>query len=279
MDTETPVSRLMHAGILHCSPQTPLNEAANRMAAGGDRILQELAGRMSETLGEADELGRLAGDEFIAIIAPGGDHDGVVRHARRLMSAVNAPLEQAGQHFRIGCSVGIAIYPDDGEEASALIQHASTALRRAKHEGRNTLRLYRAEMHEAIHQRLAILAPDQNPTGVLQGLREIPCEVAIDDFGTGYSSLSYLHELPANTLKIDRAFIGGLAENRNSRAIVAAITSLARELGMKVVAEGVETPEQLSAVESFPVDLVQGFLLGRPTPAEGVEQALRTETA
>ncbi|MBK5937124.1 EAL domain-containing protein [Halorhodospira halophila] len=375
----------------------------------GDRILQELAGRMNETLGEADELGRLAGDEFIAIIAPGGDHDGVVRRARRLMSAVNAPLGQAGQHFRIGCSVGIAIYPDDGEEANALIQHASTALRRAKHEGRNTLRLYRAEMHEAIHQRLALesdlrgalendaglevwyqplftsahhrlahlealvrwrhpqqglialgtfvplaeqaglmrslgdwvldavcrqlatwreqglspppvavnlsaqqlwvddlvsrvrdrldhhqlpsqclsfeltesafLAPDQNPTGVLRGLREIPCEVAIDDFGTGYSSLSYLHELPANTLKIDRAFIRGLAENRNSRAIVAAITSLARELGMKVVAEGVETAEQLAALEGFPVDLVQGFLLGRPTPAEDVEQAFLTATA
>jgi EAL domain-containing protein (putative c-di-GMP-specific phosphodiesterase class I) len=92
-----------------------------------------------------------------------------------------------------------------------------------------------------------------------QGIR-----LAIDDFGTGYSSLSYLKRIRAHRLKIDRSFISDLAVNEDDRAIVSAIISLSRSMGMRTIAEGVETPEQLSLLRTLGCDEIQGYLLSAP---------------
>lgn len=103
---------------------------------------------------------------------------------------------------------------------------------------------------------------------IMQQLRDLGGDITIDDFGTGYASLSYLEELPVTTLKIDRRFIQRLDGNqRGSAAIVAAVCGLARELGLRVVAVGVETEAQQDALLRHNMDLVQGFLTGRPVSA------------
>jgi diguanylate cyclase (GGDEF)-like protein len=99
---------------------------------------------------------------------------------------------------------------------------------------------------------------------ILLQLRDLGIQVQIDDFGTGYSSLSYLHSLPIETLKIDRAFISQLGPTGSGVEIVRTILALAHSLGMKVIAEGVETSEQLSMLQSLDCKLVQGFLFARP---------------
>jgi len=92
--------------------------------------------------------------------------------------------------------------------------------------------------------------------------------VQIDDFGTGYSSLGYLHTLPIDTLKIDRTFINRLGTNGSGSDIVRTILALAHDMGMKVVAEGVETDEQLSKLMSMECEYGQGFLFTRPVDSE-----------
>jgi diguanylate cyclase (GGDEF)-like protein len=104
----------------------------------------------------------------------------------------------------------------------------------------------------------------------LEKLRSLGISIAIDDFGTGYSCLSNLQRLPVNTLKIDRSFLTDI-EHRTNAAVVTAITMLSRSLGLSVVAEGIEKPEQLEAIKKIGVDLLQGYLLGRPAPADITE--------
>jgi diguanylate cyclase (GGDEF)-like protein len=99
---------------------------------------------------------------------------------------------------------------------------------------------------------------------VLGRLQDLGVRVAIDDFGTGYSSLSYLKDFPVSVLKIDRSFVHGLASDSRDRAIVHAIITMARGLGLGVVAEGIETEQQLEALEAQGCDAVQGYLLSRP---------------
>ncbi|OYW07313.1 MAG: hypothetical protein B7Z53_06470, partial [Rhodospirillales bacterium 12-71-4] len=110
-----------------------------------------------------------------------------------------------------------------------------------------------------------------------RALRAMGVRVALDDFGTGYSSLSYLQHLPFDVIKVDRAFIAGLDEPGSTgigpgRRIVDAIVRLAHGLGAEVVAEGVEKPGQLAVLRELGCDHVQGFLLGRPMPAEALAE-------
>jgi len=114
----------------------------------------------------------------------------------------------------------------------------------------------------------------QVSTSVLERLHKMGVGISIDDFGTGYSSLLYLKQLPANELKIDRGFIRNLAQDREDAAIVSTIVALGRTLGMKIVAEGVETRAQQSFLMRVGCNSLQGFLLGRPMPAEQLLHSL-----
>jgi len=109
----------------------------------------------------------------------------------------------------------------------------------------------------------------------MQSLKMLGVHIAVDDFGTGYSSLSYLHRLPIDTLKIDRSFVEKIAEPAGTRPIVETIMSLARSLGMRTVAEGVETQAQCDIIRELDCDLIQGFLFSRPIPAPAVLDLLR----
>ncbi len=111
---------------------------------------------------------------------------------------------------------------------------------------------------------------------VLNGLRELGVKLHIDDFGTGYSSLSYLQELPTDTLKIDRSFIEKM-DGRAGAELVSTILSMARTLGMHVVAEGVETPAQLEQLKRLQCDFVQGYLFSKPLDKDGAERFLAKE--
>jgi len=117
----------------------------------------------------------------------------------------------------------------------------------------------------------ALLESTASVKGVLDKLHTLGITLALDDFGTGYSSLSYLNRFPLDELKIDRGFVTHLSEERESRSIVAAIIAMAHGLSMKVVAEGVESAEQLEFLREQGCDLVQGYLLCRPAPADQLE--------
>lgn len=375
--------------------------------AVGDELLLQVSERMEQKLREDDTLARLGGDEFIALLPNISDFAEATRIAQRLIDTVSAPYSIERHTFRIGCSLGISLYPDDGTAPEALIQNADAAMYRAKNEGRNTYRLYRFDMDAQAHYHLTLetelrdmlesgdglvmhyqplvsrdsaklesaealvrwqhpqrglVAPggfiplaersglilplserildrvisdishwqeqgrtlvpiainlsaaqfwqasfvdnvthklaaagippamiifeltesmllnkhDQGMT-ILKTLSERGFRISLDDFGTGYSSLSYLQHIPAHSLKIDRSFIVALAKGtRGSRAIIAAIASLARELGLTVVAEGVETQQQWDQLGEYDIDLIQGFHAARPMPAEAFNALLET---
>ena len=124
-----------------------------------------------------------------------------------------------------------------------------------------------------ITESLLMADPDRAQL-VLQRLHAMALRIAIDDFGTGYSSLAYLKRFPAQTLKIDRSFIGGLPADRDDVAITEAVVAMAHRLGKAVVAEGVETKAQLRFLRDIGCDEVQGYLLGRPVPARELSQRL-----
>jgi diguanylate cyclase (GGDEF)-like protein/PAS domain S-box-containing protein len=103
---------------------------------------------------------------------------------------------------------------------------------------------------------------------MLHRLRDLGVHLAVDDFGTGYSSMTYLKRFPVSSLKVDRSFVDGLGRETEATAICTAVVRLAHALGMGAVAEGVETPEQLEALRDLGCEFAQGFLFGRPAPAE-----------
>lgn len=368
-----------------------VNETLGR--AQGDEMLVEIATRLQRYLRDEDALARLGGDEFIVLLSGVADHDQVIRIARGLIRTVGAPFGVGEQRFRIGCSVGISLYPGDGGTPQQLVQHAGAALHRAKLEGRNAYRFYRAERRFRGHRQLALetalrntsesgeglsvhyqpllnvasgrveeaeallrwrhpefgdIAPgdfiglaersglilplgqqvlrmvasqwacwrqaglvpplifvnlsakqfwhqdmvsevrllhkhfllppgalgfeltesllldkEQQAEVTLRAFLDMGCHVAIDDFGTGYSSLSYLQRLPVTTLKLDASFISDL-QNPGSRAILAAVAEMAQKLGLRLVAEGVETTAQRETLGQYPVTLLQGRLIGSP---------------
>jgi EAL domain-containing protein (putative c-di-GMP-specific phosphodiesterase class I) len=109
----------------------------------------------------------------------------------------------------------------------------------------------------------------------LTELRSLGVRISIDDFGTGYSSLAYLRTLPLDELKIDRSFVTPVADDPSAAAIVASVVSLGHAIGLQVVAEGVETAAQLTALADLGCDLAQGYYLARPAPADQITSVLR----
>ncbi len=114
----------------------------------------------------------------------------------------------------------------------------------------------------------ALMTDIEDSLNKLKTLNDFGFNISIDDFGTGYSSLSYLKKIPASHLKIDMSFVRGLPDNRDDVEIIKAIIALAKNLGKKTVAEGVETREQLECLDKFGVDEVQGYFFSKPIPKE-----------
>jgi diguanylate cyclase (GGDEF)-like protein len=114
---------------------------------------------------------------------------------------------------------------------------------------------------------------------ILEELKQIGLTVSIDDFGTGYSSLEYLHRMPIDEVKIDRSFISGLGVNNEQTAIVASVISLAHAMDRNVVAEGVETVDQIERLRALGCDLAQGYLIARPMPADEIGRLIAADAA
>ena len=160
------------------------------------------------------------------------------------------------------CAVNLSVrqFNDDG-----LVEHVVEAL--AKTQLNATL--LELEITESL-----LMANPERALDILMRLHRMGVHIAIDDFGTGYSSLAYLKRFPAQTLKIDRSFVRDLPDDRDDANITKALVALAHNLGMEVVAEGVETEAQLDFLRKIGCDEAQGYFLGRPMPADALEARL-----
>jgi diguanylate cyclase (GGDEF)-like protein/PAS domain S-box-containing protein len=368
----------------------------------GDTLLVELAQRLQTVLRRSDTVARLGGDEFGVLISkPRTDHDvGVV--VEKVRTALEQPVIIDGLALPAEGSIGIAMFPDHGDDVDTLLRHADAAMYSAKEEksgyaffdgSRNESDPARltlvSELRRAIEQRELVLyyqpkaaltngavdsveallrwnhptrglvGPDEfiplaQQTGlikpltlfvldealaqcctwqragmtlgvainisirnlldahfpelvrtlldkwgvdpqlleleitestvlsdpvrtrrVLEKLSVMGVVLSIDDFGTGYSSLSYLSQLPVNEIKIDRSFVMNMTESSGDAVIVRSTIDLARNLGLQVVAEGVETEEAWHELNELGCTLAQGYYLSRPVPAAELTQWLK----
>lgn len=364
----------------------------------GDSLLRQLAQRIqTEVLRPGDSVARLGGDEFI-VVAEVVEPTDAANLAEKLIDALSREIIVDGHTLSVTASVGISIYPGDGEDGHTLLTHADAAMYHAKRLGRDRrysyfepamnenareqlqllqdLRQARARGELVLHYQPKFIAPSGPVVGaeallrwnhpkrglispsefipiaertglifsigewvldeacrqmriwrdlghgnwtvavnlsamqfyqaglvdtirdtlarhllpasclaieitettamrdaeaslaVLRELASLGVSISIDDFGTGYSSLLYLKRLPASELKIDRGFINQLEHDQEDAAIVSAIIALGQRLNLKIVAEGVETPAQQRFLTDLGCDSLQGFLLGKPLPAQ-----------
>jgi diguanylate cyclase (GGDEF)-like protein len=372
----------------------------------GDQVLREVGARVRAALRDADVVARLGGDEFAVLLTTGTSEHASVVVAQKILHALEAPLVVEGQTMDVAASVGIARFPEHGDDASALLRAADVAMYVAKrnHSGFGTydprhderrqefltllgelrqavetdqlvlhyqpkmdLHDNRATSVEALvrwhhpvrgivspmefvpfaeqtgyigaitrwvvakaagqaaawhragldirisvnvtardlrqqdafvqtvmgavnaHQLPpALLSLEITESGLMEDsrtsqatllrLRELGIATAIDDYGTGYSSLSYLKQLAVNELKIDQTFVSGMEADRRNAAIVRSTIELGHNLGLTVVAEGVETDHELAQLRRFGCDMAQGYRFARPMPAGDCEAWLRRAT-
>jgi diguanylate cyclase (GGDEF)-like protein/PAS domain S-box-containing protein len=357
----------------------------------GDKLLAEVAHRLEEAC-QGAFLSRVGGDEFTVITPTGAQPSTSEALAEKLSSALDTEIDIDGHQLRVGVTVGIALFPNDGADATTLIANADAALYRAKAEARGSIRFFEPSMDKQLREKRALqqdlrsaigrnelelhyqpqahidraitgfealarwhhprqgmvppstfiplaeesgliialgewilrtacreaaswpqplriainLSPVQfqhgdlanvvhsvlletglSPSrleleiteGVLIGdfsravstlrrLKNLGVRIAMDDFGTGYSSLSYLQSFPFDKIKIDQSFIANLNRGQQSATIIRAVIALGRGLNLPVVAEGVETEEQLKFLAGESCNEIQGYILGKPKPIE-----------
>jgi diguanylate cyclase (GGDEF)-like protein len=226
-----------------------------------DVMTGELVGAEALVRWQHPERGLVPPDEFI----PTAEATGAIREltSETLHMAVRQAVAWRGSGLEIPVSVNVSVQdvldealPD--EIAALLIRYGLPA------------QALKIELTESM-----LMADPQRAHDVLSALDDMGVRIAIDDFGTGYSSLAYLARLPVDQLKIDRGFIRDLDE-RNNAVIVASIIELARQLGLRTVAEGVETARAASAMAAQRCDFAQGYLFSRPLPATEFETWART---
>ena len=383
----------------------------------GDHLLKIVSERLRETIRPSDlvsrgdqshNLARLGGDEFTILIPDLERVENALNVAHRVKDAMRRPFMIEGHEIFVTASIGISLFPEDGDDCDSLLKYADTAMYHAKNCGKNNAKLYSSSLTMQImshvklevglrkalkneelyllyqpqidvrtseivgvealvrwrHPERGIISPTEfiplaeetglivpigewvlrtacvqarqwqkatkralrmavnlsakqfkdenltqivvsalNDTGLeprlleleltegtlmddaratmatLEQLRAIGVFLSIDDFGTGYSSMNYLKRFDVRALKIDKSFICGLPQDSENAAITRAIIAMAHGLKMIVVAEGVETDEQLVMLEEYGCDLVQGFYLGHPSPHETITQMLHKTNA
>lgn len=365
--------------------------------ASGDELLIEVSRRIRNSLRTTDTFARMGGDEFTLLLPNIPNADAVAHVAQNIIELLNEPVLLNGEEIRVGCSIGIAIYPDDGDNLETLTRHADTAMYVAKANGRGQYHFFSANMDQIAHEHLrleselhhalergefflqfqpqvdartekvvrcealirwqhperGIVSPalfipiaedsdlilqigefvirdacrqisewrangvDVPPVAINLSARQfrqsdlvfnilnilneyqlgvdaIEFEItesvamenaastmhrlsmlagegfslAIDDFGTGYSSLSYLKTYPVNKLKLDRSFVMDIPDDTNDAAISSAVIRMAHSLGMEVIAEGVETIEQVAFLLEEECTIMQGYHFSKPLAAE-----------
>ena len=390
--------------------------------AAGDELLVEVARRLRGCVRHSDQVmdaaleaagvrshrsleavGRLGGDEFIALLPEVADEADAERVSQRILEAMREPVWVCGQECFVTASVGISMYPVDGQSVADLMRNADVAMYSVKDTGRNSSAVYspmlagrgreklelesalhkaiernelvlhyqpkidvrsarmvgaealmrwqrgdtlvppndfiplaeetglivplsewalreaarqakiwsvnfgfadsiavnlpnrmfeRSDLVETIHQAVSafgvphraiqleitesgLMKDLQNVIPALHRLTEIGVEISIDDFGTGYSSLAYLTTLPISELKIDRSFVRDLGITPQSSAVVTAIIALARSLGLRVIAEGVENLRQMEVLHRLGCTVMQGFLFSKAIPPDKLEEWLQ----
>ncbi len=362
--------------------------------AQGDRLLQSVSKRLLASVRASDTVSRQGGDEFVILLSEISHPEDAATSARKILSALNAVHAIGEEDLHIEGSIGISVYPADGEDAESLIKNADAAMYHAKECGRNNFKFFTAAMNQKAVERQSLesalyralekqefflhfqpkvnlktgeitgveallrwrhpvrglIPPSQfvpiaedcglivpigrwvlesacreaqgwqssgqlpvavnvsaaefrapgfvarvrtiledtgldahrleleltervlmddaeSTASMLQELRNMGVGLAVDDFGTGYSSLSYLAQFPIDTLKIDRSFVQKINANYESSSIVSAIIGMGKNLGLKVIAEGVETREQSRYLVSQGCVEGQGYLLSHPISA------------
>lgn len=370
----------------------------------GDKIILEISARLLSKVRHGDTVARWGGDEFVVVLGDMGREEAVANFAQKLLEALSQPMTIEGHELYPAGSIGVSLYPKDGDDANALLRNADTAMYRAKDAGRNNFQFYANEMNARALDRLkldsglrrallrdefvlhyqpqmdirtgaivgmeallrwqppgqAMVFPNEfipiaeetglivqigewvlrtacaqlkvwqssgvchgvamavnlsarqfkqhnivkmvsrilQETGcapesleleitesvvmddpeaavaILQQLSDMGVSLAIDDFGTGYSSLSYLKRFPIDALKIDRSFVRDITIDSDDAAIAKAVIALAHSMKLKVIAEGVETAEQLEFLREQQCDQMQGYFLSRPVSATQLAQLL-----
>jgi diguanylate cyclase (GGDEF)-like protein/PAS domain S-box-containing protein len=223
-------------------------------------MTQEVVGAEALLRWQSPELGIVSPADFIPLLEETGL---ILDVGRWVLERAAADAARWRARGRKSITVGINVSAIQLRQKD-FVEQIVTALR-----GRGQALPFEIELTESM-----IMSNLEDSAGKLRQIREAGIKIAIDDFGTGYSSLSYLVKLPLDTLKVDRSFVTDMASSAEHMAIVRTVLLLAESLRLRIVAEGIETAEQASMLRILRCDEGQGYLFGRPVPADAFERML-----